>query len=131
MLTRIAQENPHEFYSKLVADYKKYDANQKRVIEDLVEDNKKLRFKIGQLESYIEEFVSDGYVIGAKSKIKSCKDEISHLRQACFFAERKLIELLYPQYAAAHPDGLLSAIHRVISAYVRDHQHTETERNSK
>ncbi len=131
MMTRIAQENPHEFYSRLVAEYKKYDANQKQIIQDLLEDNRKLRIKVGQLESYVDEFISDDSTVVPKSTIKAYKDEIQHLRQACISTEKRLIESLYPQYATTASGGLISKIHQVISDYISNNNDNESKSKSE
>lgn len=116
--TKLAQENPSEFYDKLVREYKKYDANQKRIIAELTAENRKLKVKVGQLDSYIEEIVSEDFVVVPKNQIKELKAKIQHHRQENIRLEKQLICQMYPEYSDVKiPVKVLEQIAKIISEY--------------
>ena len=116
--TKQAQENPNEFYDKLVYEYKKYDENQKRIISELHTENRKLKIKVGQLESYVDEIVSDDFMVVPRTKIKELKAEIQRYRQENIQLEKLLICQMYPQYSDIKiPVSVLKEIAKLISEY--------------
>lgn len=123
LLTQIAQENPSDFYSTLVTEYKKYDSNQKRIISELIAENKKLKVKVGQLESYVEEIVSEENIVVPKTTIKEYKSKIQNLNQQYLLIERHLIELMFPQYSKdILPKGVIGKIHKLIKEVLNEHE---------
>jgi len=99
IFTRIAIENPSKFWNELVTAYKEYNSNQKRIISELTKEKKKLEVRVGQLDSFVNELVSEEAVVISKDKLNRLKAEIQRLRQENIQLERHLIELMYPEYS--------------------------------
>lgn len=110
ILEDIAKRNKNEFYNILINAYKKYDSKQKKIIEDLQDQVKRLNFRIGQLDSYIEELSGMDskelhsainnirFILNYKEKVKKLKEERNAYKRNNLYLERALICNMYPEY---------------------------------
>lgn len=110
ILEGIAKRNSNEFYNILINAYKKYDAKQKKIIEDLQDQVRRLNFRIGQLDSYIEELSGMDskelhsainnirFILNYKENINRLKEEQNTYKRNNLYLERALICNMYPEY---------------------------------
>lgn len=115
MLNKNLIDNPEVVRLKLTIDsFKKYDIERKEYISNL-------EFKIGQLESYIEELENDRDIQSLKEKIKIKDEQIKNLNKKLRFIKieedtKLILEIVSKDFLINEIKGLKRALTTVRSS---------------
>ena len=115
MLNKNLIDNPEVVRLKLTIDsFKKYDIERKEYISNL-------EFKIGQLESYIEELENDRDIQSLKEKIKIKDEQIKNLNKKLRFIKidedtKLILEIVSKDFLINEIKGLKRALATVRSS---------------
>lgn len=127
ILEELIQKEPaisREAYQLLIENYKKYDAIQKKLINELTKQIKKLEVKIGQNESYIEELeeISKKDLEILKKKAEDYDNIKLKNKQLYYLAQRYeslYLESQFPEYANSITPTLKELLEPIITEYFK------------